>query len=508
MRHLLSLIACAAVLGGCGEPRPSSLLITNARIVDGSGGPSQQGAVRVVDGRIAAVGELARRAGEHVVDAGGLVLAPGFIDTHSHGDDDIFDQPDALPALSQGITTIVVGQDGGSPLPLGEFFARLERAPAAVNVAAYAGHNSLREAVLGRDYRRAASDAEVTRMAALLERELAAGALGLSTGLEYEPGIWSERGEVLALARVAAAAGGRYISHVRSEDRWFEEALEEIIAIGRETGMPVQVSHIKLAMRRLWGEAERVVARLDAARAAGVDVTADIYPYEYWQSNLMVLVPDKDPRNREAIAEALAEIAPADGIRFTAFAPRPDYVGLTLADVAALREQDPVTTFSELAELSLAWADEQGGAGDAIIGTSMREQDIVALLRWPHVNICSDGGFVDLHPRARGAFPRVLARYVREQQVLRLEEAVHRMTGLAAAHMGFAERGVIRPGAHADLALFDPASVTDRATPESPEQLASGIVQVWVGGVPVYADGASTGARPGRVIRRQGAELQ
>jgi len=498
------LLALVAACESAPPPEPA-LLIENVRAVDGTGAPAYDAAVRIRGGRIVAVGALSATAADTVVDGGGQVLAPGFIDTHTHGDDDVLDRPDALPAVSQGITTIVGGQDGGSFLPLADFFERLEATPVAVNVASYSGHNTLRREVLGRDFRREATGAEVAAMSKLLEEDLAAGALGLSTGLEYEPGIWSERGDGGALAKVTAAAGGRYISHVRSEDRWFEEALDEIIAIGRETGMPVQVSHFKLAMKRLWGEAPRIIAKLDAARVEGIDITADIYPYEYWQSNLMVLVPDKDPRNREAIEEALSEIAPPDGIRFTAYEPEPSYVGKTLAEIAALRETTPVEAFMELAEASMRMEEETGEGADAIIGRSMRESDIATLLAWPHTNICTDGGFVDLHPRARGAFPRILARYVRELGVLGLEEAVHRMTGLAAAHMGFEDRGIIRPGAVADLVLFDPETVADRATPEEPDRLAAGIDTVWVAGVAVYSDGRAAGARPGQVIRRQAA---
>jgi len=259
------LLPLFAACDGAPPPEPT-LLIENVRAVDGTGAPAYDAAVRIRGGRIVAVGALSATAADTVVDGGGQVLAPGFIDTHTHGDDDVLDRPDALPAVSQGITTIVGGQDGGSFLPLADFFERLEATPVAVNVASYSGHNTLRREVLGRDFRREATGAEVAAMSKLLEEDLAAGALGLSTGLEYEPGIWSERGEVMALAKVTAAAGGRYISHVRSEDRWFEEALDEIIAIGRETGMPVKVSHFKLAMKRLWGEAPRLIAKLDAAR--------------------------------------------------------------------------------------------------------------------------------------------------------------------------------------------------------------------------------------------------
>ncbi|HLT92318.1 MAG TPA: D-aminoacylase [Woeseiaceae bacterium] len=494
---------------GCGPAAPTgeapvpTLVIENARIADGTGNPAYRGEVRVAAGRITAIGtDLEPRPGETVYDARGLVLAPGFIDTHSHAGDDLHEQPDALPAVSQGITTVVLGQDGGSPLPLADFFAGLRASPVAVNVASYAGHNTIRSRVLGDDYRRPASDEEVAAMAALLEEELAAGALGLSTGLEYDPGIYSQRSEVLALAQVAARAGGRYISHVRSEDRWFEEALGEIIEIGRVTGMPVQVSHIKLAMKRLWGEAPRILAVLDAARAEGIDITADIYPYEYWQSNLMVLLPERDYTDLDAIQEALDEIAPPDGIRFTRFDPDPSLVGRSLAEIAAQRGIEPAAAFMELARAAEAAGQESGDGADAIIGTSMQAADIEQLFLWPHTNVCTDGALEDLHPRARGAFTRVLGRWVREQGLLGLEEAVHKMTGLAARHMGFEDRGVIREGAIADLVLFDPDTVVDRATPEQPERLSTGIEAVWVGGVLVYEYGRSTGARPGVVITR------
>ncbi len=504
----LTLATVLPIIASCtatddGDSR--NVLIRDVRIVDGTGGAAYPGDVRLDGGRIAAIGMpgiLEPRGTETVIEAQGLVLAPGFIDTHSHANRDLLEQPDAVPATSQGITTIVVGQDGGSPLPLNRFFDDIERTGTAINVASYVGHNTLRSTVLGRDYRRTATEAEVAEMAELLETELASGALGLSTGLEYEPGIYSAADEVLALAQLTADRGGRYISHVRSEDRWFEQALDEIIEIGRVTGMPVQVSHIKLAMKRLWGEAPRIIDKLDRARAAGIDITADIYPYEYWQSNLMVLLPERDYTDRAAIEEALDQIAPPDGLWMTRFDPNPDYIGMTLTDIASERGVDPAEAFMYLAEASERMEEETGDGGDAIIGTSMIESDIHALLQWPHTNICTDGAFEDLHPRARGAFPRVLGRYVREQQRLTLEEAVHRMTGLAARHMGFADRGFITVGAHADLVLFDPDTIIDHATPSEPERLSEGVHAVWVAGEAVYESGHATEARPGKVIRR------
>ena len=507
--RILTLTLLSMVLISCGKDRtqacaeePPGTLISNVEVVDGSGSPAVSANVRIKDGLISEVGDLTPCSGEIVVDGGGHTLAPGFIDTHSHADSLIFEHPDALSAVSQGITTVIVGQDGDSVYPLADFYSRLERTPATVNVASYAGHNTIREMVLDEDFRRAASADEIGVMSELLAGELDSGALGLATGLEYDPGIYSSTDEVLALAKVVAAAGGRYISHIRSEDRWFEDAVDEIILIGRETGMPVQISHFKLAMKRLWGSADDTLEKLDSARAEGVQITADIYPYEYWQSTMMVMLPERDYTDREAIAEVLDQLAPPEGMWMTRFDPQPEYVGKTLTEIAALRETDTVSAFSQLAQEADLMQQETGERAEAIIGTSMTEADIGTLMSWPETNICTDGGLTDLHPRGIGSFPRVLGRYVREQQLMTLETAVHKMSGLSAEHMGFTDRGLIRPGAAADLVLFDPDTVIDRATPENPDMLSEGIVAVWVAGELVFKDGATTEVRPGKVIRR------
>ena len=481
-------------------------LIINARIIDGTGSGAVVGSVRLRDDRITAVGELTSNESDDVIDAGGLVLAPGFIDTHSHSDRLILTERDALAKIAQGITTAVVGQDGDAPYPLADFFGALEATPPKVNIAAYAGHNTLRDEVMGADFRRAANDEEMRAMSALLEGELAAGALGLSTGLEYEPGIHSETREVVQLAQLTADAGGRYISHIRSEDRWFDDALEEIIQIGRATGMPVQISHLKLAMASQWGRAPWVIERLNAARQEGIDLTADIYPYTYWQSHMMVLLPERDPRDLDAIDFVMTELAPPDGIIFTHFPAKPDYVGMTLTEVAAAREQRPREAFSALAQMSIAHEEATGEMGDMMIGTSMRDDDIAAFIAWPHTNICTDGSLRDRHPRGAGSFPRVLARYVREQGVLSLESAIHHMTGLSAQHMGFVERGVIAPGMMADLVLFNPNTVRDRATTSEPFASSKGIHSVWVAGERVLHEGEVSKTFPGRVIRRANAQ--
>jgi len=497
------------IIAGCGGEQTAEcrndapgFLITNVEVIDGSGSAAYPANVRISAGLISAIGALEACSDETVVDGGGQVLAPGFIDTHSHADGLILEQRDALNSVSQGITTVIVGQDGGSEYPLADFYSKLEALPATINVASYVGHNTIREEVLGEDYQRVATEDEVAIMADMLESELDSGALGLATGLEYEPGIYSETSEVLALAQVAADAGGRYISHVRSEDRWFEDAIDEIILIGRETGMPVQISHMKLAMTRLWGSAAETLAKLDKARSEGVDITADIYPYEFWQSTMMVLLPERDFTDRSAIEGVFDEIAPAEGIWMTRYEPNPEFVGKSLPEIAGVLEVDTVDAFTHLAAEAERWEEENGRSAEMIIATSMKDSDIGELMAWSETNICTDGGLNDLHPRGAGSFPRVLGRYVRDDQLMSIETAVHKMSGLSAEHMGFSDRGLIRTGMVADLVLFDPDTVIDQATPEQPDALSDGIESVWVAGELVYRAGATTDARPGRVIRR------
>jgi N-acyl-D-amino-acid deacylase len=478
------------------EAAPTTLIV-HARVVDGTGAPARNAAVRIEGERIVAVGSLEPRATDEIVDAGGLTLAPGFIDTHSHHDEGLFDQLDAAAAVSQGITTIVVGQDGSSALPVHDFFAHLERTPAALNVASFIGHNDLRAVVMGNDTKRPASPLEVARMRGLIRTGMEDGALGLSTGLEYDSGIYSNTAELIALAKEAARYGGRYISHIRSEDRELWHALDEAVEIGRATGMPVQVSHMKLAMTDWWGQAARYIAVLDRARDAGVDVTGDVYPYEYWHATLAVLFPDRDFTNRKAAELALKSVAPPEGLRLTEFTPEPSLVGKTVAEIAAARASDPATTL-----MALVAESRTPGAEEAVMGTSMRADDTAALIAWPHSNICSGGTLSGGHPRGGGAFTRVLRLYVREEKLLTLEEAVRRMTSAAAAHMGLPDRGTIRSGAFADLVLFDPATVSDRSTVEDPRAPSVGIAKVWVNGAVVLVDERPTGARPGRVLRR------
>lgn len=478
-----------------GAREPSSI-IQGATILDGTGRPGFRASVRIAGGRIVDVGRLQPKPRETVIRARGLALAPGFIDTHSHHDRGLDEHPDALAAVSQGITTIVVGQDGSSAPTLRQFFSALDASPVAINVASFVGHGTLRSKVMGADFRRAATPAELEAMKALLADEMKAGALGLSTGLEYDPGIYSTREEVLDLARATASLGGRYISHIRSEDRALWSAVDEIIDIGRRTGMQVQLTHAKLAMVDWWGQAPKLIAKLDAARRDGVRITADVYPYAYWQSTLTVLFPERDFTNRASAEFALKSLAPPDGLRLARYEPDPSLVGKTVAEIARQRGSEPAQTLMDL----IAGAPEPGS--ESVIATSMSEPDIATLIAWPHSNISSDGLLSGGHPRGAGAFTRILRQYVREQKLLSLEQAVHKMTGLAAKHMGIVDRGTIRPGAQADLVLFDSRMVSDRATVEQPGKLSEGIERVWVNGQLVFEAGRSSGRRPGMVIRR------
>ena len=494
---LICVVSAPFVLGrpAAAARQSSSTLITNASVMDGSGAPARRVSVRFAGDRITAVGEISPAASDRIVDAKGLTLAPGFIDTHSHHDRGLGEQRDALGAVSQGITTIVAGQDGGSAVPLGEWFSKLDAAPPAVNVASYIGHGTVRRRILGTDFKRVATADEVSRMAEIVRAEMQAGALGLSTGLEYDPGIYSDPSEVVALAKAVAPFGGRYISHIRSEDREFWKAIDEAINVGRQAEIPVQISHVKLAMRSLWGQHAKLLATLNAARKEGIQLTADIYPYTYWQSGMSVLFPARDFANRASAEFALREVTSPEGLLVVRYSKDRSYEGKTLAEIAKLRGADAPQTMMDMLK--------EAGEGDiGIVATSMDEKDVAEIMKWPFAMICSDGTSTGGHPRGFGAFTRVLGRYVREQRVLILPDAVRKMTSASAAAIGLKQRGMIAPNYFADLVLFDAARVIDRATTKDPRALSEGIETVWVNGDVVYEKGKATGRTPGKVLRR------
>ena len=496
------LTACGGVSISEGQ---ESLLIFNAKVIDGKGGPARVTSVRITGKRITDIGKLSPWPGEESVDAQGLVLSPGFIDTHSHHDGNIFELPDALSAVSQGITTIVVGVDGESALPLSDFFDKLVTSPVAINIASYSGHNTLRSRVMGEDYRRYATAAELDEMVALLRTDMETGALGLSTGLEYDPGLYSHQDEVIALARVAAEFKGRYASHIRSEDIHLESAIDEFIAIARESQLPSQISHIKLARRSLWGEAPALLEKLIKARAQGIDITADIYPYTFYESTMRILFSKRDFDNRDSAEYALTELVRPEGLTLSHYGPDPDLVGKTIAEIASMRGEDPAVVLMDLIKQDLAYEktlEGDGGTNESAIGVAMSQVDVDTLMSWQHTNICSDGDLIDGHPRGRGAFTRILANYVREQGVLKLEQAIHKMTSLSASHMGIKDRGIIEIGAFADLVLFDPETVKDQATMSDINKISTGISKTWVNGQLVFSEGKTSGLLPGQSLRR------
>lgn len=494
------LVGIALFFFAC-QPRYDHI-IKNANLVDGTGSPAQQTDIGIVADTIAFIGDLSGARSEDVIDAHGLTVAPGFIDAHSHHDWNLFKNRDAMALVSQGITTIIVGQDGGSETPLRHYFKKFSDTAVAVNVGSYSGHNTIRSRVLGEDFKRTATQQEVDKMIKWLRDDLDAGALGLSTGLEYDPGIYSARSEVLALANVLPEYQGRYISHLRSEDRYFWDALNEIMEIGRQAKVPVQISHFKLAMRGLWGKADSTLALLEKARAEGVEITADLYPYAYWSSTIRVLFPDRNFNDLKEAEFILSEVTTPEGIVFSSYQPNPEYNGRTLAEVAQLEKKTPPAMLLELIKRLDACDQTMGDCSGSIVATSMEERDIARLMQWEQTGICSDGASAGRHPRGYGAFSRVLGKYVREDKVLTLEEAIHKMTGLTARNLGLEKRGLVKPGYFADLVLFDPATVSDLSTIAEPQKKSKGISRVWVNGVEVFKGDATTGNYPGKVITR------
>ena len=478
-------------------------IITNVKVVDGTGTPARIAAVRLEGDRILAVGDLQPFPGEPVVDGGGKILAPGFIDTHSHLEGSLHSKPHAMAALNQGITTIVAGQDGyGSWMD--SLDSSFKKSAPAINLATYTGHTGLREKIMGENnLHRTATPDELNKMKVLLAAELKKGSLGLSTGLEYDGAWFSSYNEVLELAKVTSFNQGRYISHLRSEDIQLRDAIEEIISIGKEARIPVQISHLKIALKNDWKTAPAILARLERARQQGINITADVYPYEFWRSTLKVLFPKTDYTNEASAEFAVTQsLDPAASV-LVAFKPRPEYRGKTLSEVAALRKETPARTLMALIAEAETYrkANPDSGGVEGIMGKSMTNADVSAFLSWQHTNICSDGADGG-HPRGYGSFTRVLAQYVRDKKIMSLETAINKMTALSAEHVGIRQRGLIAAGYYADLVLLDPDTVQDNATIQNPQALSDGILKVWVNGELVYTNKEFLGTFPGRLIKR------
>ena len=475
----------------------TTVVILGATLIDGSGrAPIRNSAVVIKGDSIVAVGRRGRvkvPSDARVIDGRGLVLAPGFIDAHNHSDRGFATDPSAASQVSQGITTVVVGQDGGSPFPVAQYLAGLDRVPIALNVLTFVGHATVRSAVMGENTNRHATPAEIKKMKQMVEQAMRDGAVGLSTGLEYETGKPASTEEIIALARVAGPFGGIYISHIRDEaDKTFE-ALDEAIRIGREARLPVQISHIKLGSVAVWGRAEEVVALINKARARGQDVTADCYPYEAWSSTIRVLIPSGRHDDPVDVARGLADVGGPANVTIVSCRAHPDYEFKNMEEIAKGEGITPVELYMKIVR--------DGGAG--VVCHSMKESDISTFYRQPWVMVSSDGGIGSRHPRGAGTYPRVLGRFVREQHWVDLPEAIRKMTSLPAQRFQLSDRGLIRAGFKADLVLFDATTILDRATFQQPELTATGVKRVFVNGKEVWIDNAATGQRPGRALRHK-----
>ncbi len=524
MKRAQAIVVCVAVLL-VASPRASTqpaprydLVIAGGTVLDGTGAPGRVADVAVKDGRIVTVGRVPRTQAAQVIDASGLVVAPGFIDVHTHADA-LADRPAASNFVRMGVTTVIAGNCGGSALDVAAELGALRERPAAVNFATLFGHNTVRSAVMGSD-NRLPKAAELARMKSLVWKAMADGAIGFSTGLQYVPGTYAQTPEITELARVAANAGGIYTSHMRNEGTALEEAIAETIQVGFLSGARVEISHLKVDSPNRWGGSERALAMIDTARAKGIDVRADQYAYTAASSTLGIRFPSwvleggdskiaerlNTPATWAKIKEEMAGLLAERGLRDLSFAVvamyrrDPSLNGLTMAQVALRRSgSDSADAQFEAAREMLL----EGGA--SMVYHFMSDADVDRIMRHPQVAIASDASVLAFgdgvpHPRGYGNNARVLGSYTRERHVIALEEAVRKMTSLPATHFRLANRGTIRSGYAADLVVFDPKTVADTATFDAPHSYAAGIPYVLVNGVLVVKNGAQTDARPGQVI--------
>src|SRR4051812_47491 len=551
---VLSLVILAAI-----QPaqRPAfDVVVVNGRIVDGTGSPWYAADIGIRAGRIAAIGRLAGAPAKQTIDAHGQIVAPGFIDMLGQSELTMLVEPHLPSKIFQGITTEITGE-GGSAAPLNdaivkadkvsyehlkitpgwrtlaEYFARVEKQGMGINLATYVGATQVRRMVLG-DEDKQPSPADLERMKGLVRDAMEQGAMGVSTSLQYAPAPYAKTDELIALASEAAKYGGVYASHMRSEAGAVLEALDEAIRIGREAKIPVEIWHLKAAGKQNWGRMKEIVAKIDEARRSGVDITADTYAYPAWFNSFSAFVPPwahdggdeklierlKDPQARERIRREMLAPAEAGWDNEWQEIPGPEAIticvvqnpelkslqGKTLAEIAVLWKKDPIDTLFDILVRDHAYTEV------AVFG--MSEPDITLAVSQPWMAFDNDSqgtaptgllGEEHPHPRAYGTFPRVIRKFVREDRLLTLEEAIRKMSALPAQKMRLADRGVLKAGMWADVVVFDPDRLTDKATFEDPNQLSVGMDYVLVNGVPVIAAGKATNALPGRILRGAGA---
>jgi N-acyl-D-amino-acid deacylase len=541
--YLLSIIAAFA--------QPYDLLIRNGHIIDGTGSPWYSGDIATAGGRVAAIGHLADAQAKRSIDAHGLVVAPGFIDMLGQSEFTILLNPHLPSKIFQGITTEVTGE-GNSIAPLNDriakadsatydhfqvkpdwtnfrqYFARLERQGMGINLASYVGATTVRRMVIGDD-NRPPNAAELERMRQLVREGMRDGAVGLSTSLQYAPAPYASTDELIALASEAGKMGGIYATHMRSEGDAIIPALDEVIRIAREAKIPAEIWHLKAAGKANWGRMPEIVGKIEAARQSGLDITADTYAYTAWFNTFSAFIPPwahdggdaklierlKDPAMRARIRKEMQtpsntwdnewqEIAGPDAILVSVVHNpklRP-LQGKTIAQIAKIWNKDPLDTIFDLL------IEDDAFTSVAVFG--MSEPDVLLALQQPWVSVCNDSqgtapdgllGREHPHPRAYGTFPHILRKYVREDHKLRIEEAIRKFSALPAQRMRLTDRGVLKKGMWADIVIFDPATISDRATFENPNQLSEGMQYVLVNGVPVIDNRKQTDALPGHVVR-------
>ncbi len=542
------------VFSQAGAAEPFDIVIVNGHIIDGTGSPWYSGQIGIRNGRIAAIGVLDSAPRKQTIDARGKVVAPGFIDMLGQSELTMLVDPRVPSKIYQGITTEITGE-GNSAAPLNaamiaadragydhlkinpdwttfrEYFARLERQSIGINLASYVGATSVRRMVLG-DADMQPTPEQLAQMQALVQQAMQDGAVGVSTALQYAPAPYAKTAELTALASEAAKYGGIYATHMRSEGDTVLDAIDEAVEIGRDAHIPVEIWHLKAAGKNNWGRMPQIVASIDAARAAGVDVTADTYAYTAWFNTFSAFIPPwahdggdaklierlQDKATRERIRKDMLtpggnwdnewqEIPGPDAI-LIAVVQNPELMpiqGKRLSEVAAMWKEDPIDALCDILVRDKAFTEV------AVFG--MSEPDVTLALKQPWVSIDNDSqgtspeGLLASehpHPRAYGTFPRILRKYVREEHVLTLEDAIRKFSALPAQRMRLTDRGVLKQGMWADVVIFDPATIRDVATFEQPNQLSQGMDYVLVNGAPVIADGKMTGSLPGKVLRGQG----
>lgn len=509
------------------QAKEFDLLITNGHIVDGTGNPWFAGDLAIKEGRITAIGRIAAERAGQAIDAQGQIVAPGFIDVHTHIESGITSLPTAENFLQMGVTSVVTGNCGSSALRLGEWFVNLERTGISLNVASLIGHNTIRRAGMEGDFDRPPTPAELQRMRDLTAQAMRDGAVGLSTGLEYIPGTYAKTDEIVELARVAAQQGGLYASHMRNEGERVEQSIKETLEIGALAGCPVEISHFKVASKKRWGASAITVKLVEEARARGQQVTVDQYLYPAGSTGIGILFPSwlfaggpektterlQDNATRARVKTEVLAKAAQEGFRDLSFAyvashrANPSFNGKSIAEITAQTRHTtaPDEQAEQAIEILLA-----GGA--QMVLQKMTEADVERIFRQPFTMVASDAGVIDVgsesvpHPRGFGNNARVLGVYVRERKQAGLEEAIRKMTSLPAQTFHLWERGLLRPGMAADVVILDEKTIADRATFQQPKQYPTGIAYVLVNGQITIEKGRHTGARAGRILRGSGSQ--